>query len=134
MAVKRVFRYIAGTLDYKIVYGPASHPANFTTYSDSDYAGCPDTAKSTSGFVLLMGGGAVSWSSKLQTRVARSSTEAEYIAAESAGREMAFFRYVFEDMGYSVLQEFLLFSIVTILCYDLFHSSYSPHVLGGMWE
>jgi len=102
VAVKRVFRYIAGTLDYKIVYGPSSHPANFITYSDSDYAGCPDSAKSTSGFVLLMGGGAVSWSSKLQTRVARSSTEAEYIAAESAGREMAFFRYVFEDMGYTV--------------------------------
>jgi hypothetical protein len=57
-------------LDYKIVYGPSSHPANFTTYSDSDYA---DTAKSTSGFVLLMG-----------------------------GREMAFFRYVFQDMGYLV--------------------------------
>ena len=44
----------------------------------------------------------MSWSSKLQTCVARSSTEAEYIAAESAGREMSFFRYVFQDMGYSV--------------------------------
>jgi hypothetical protein len=49
-----------------------------------------------------MGGAAVSWSSKLQTRVARSSTESEYVAAESASREMAFFRYVLEDLGYSV--------------------------------
>jgi hypothetical protein len=87
VAVKRVLRYIAGTLDYKLVYGPSSHPINFLTYSDADYAGCPDTAKSTSGYVVLM---------------AHSSTKSEYVAAESASREMAFFHYVLEDLGYSV--------------------------------
>jgi len=44
-------------------------------------------------FVLLMGGGAVSWSSKLQSRVARSTTEAEFIAGESCTRDMAFLGY-----------------------------------------
>ena len=103
-AVKRAFRYIAGTLDYKLTYGPSPHPTHFLTYSDADYAGCPDTAKSTSGYVLLMGGAAVSWSSKLQTRVARSSTESEYVAGESASREMAFFHHILTDMGYQVPQ------------------------------
>ena len=54
-AVKHVFRYIAGTLDYRLTYGPSPHPTHFLTCSDADYAGCFDTAKSTSGYVLLMG-------------------------------------------------------------------------------
>jgi hypothetical protein len=57
---------------------------------NADYAGDVESAKSTTGFVLLMGGGAVSWSSKLQSR-ARSTTEAEFIAGESCTRDMAFF-------------------------------------------
>jgi hypothetical protein len=89
-------------MDYKLVYGPSSHPANFITYSDADYAGDPDTAKSTTGYALLMGGAAVAWSSKLQTRVARSTTESEYMAGEAASREIAFFRYIFEDLGFKV--------------------------------
>jgi hypothetical protein len=101
-AVKRLFRYIRGTMDYKLIYGPSSHPANFITYSDADYAGDPDTAKSTTGYALLMGGAAVAWSSKLQTRVARSTTESEYMAGEAASREIAFFRYIFEDLGFKV--------------------------------
>jgi hypothetical protein len=101
-AIKRVFRYIKGTLDHSLVYDSSSHPCNFVTYSDADHAGCPDTAKSTGGYVVLMGGGAVSWSSKLQTRVARSSTESEYMAAESASREMAFFKHVFSDFGFTI--------------------------------
>ena len=101
-AVKHLLRYIKGTMDYKLTYGASPHPTQFVTYSDADYAGDLDGAKSTSGWVVLMGGGAVSWSSKLQTRVALSTTESEYIAAESASREMAFLRFVLEDLGYSV--------------------------------
>jgi hypothetical protein len=52
--------------------------------------------------MLLMGGGAVSWSSKLQSCVAHSTTEAEFIAGESCTRDMAFFQYILEDLGYNI--------------------------------
>ena len=90
-------------MDYKLRYGPHPHPTAFASFSDADYAGDVDSAKSTTGFVLLMGGGAVSWSSKLQSRVARSTTEAEFIAGESCTRDMAFFRYILEDLGYNMV-------------------------------
>jgi hypothetical protein len=101
-AVKHLLRYIKGTMGYKITYGPSPHPTAYLSFSDADYAGEIEGARSTSGWVILMGGGAVSWSSKLQTQVARSTTESEYIAGESATREMAFFRHVLEDIGYKV--------------------------------
>jgi hypothetical protein len=49
-----------------------------------------------------MGGGAVSWSSKLQFCIARSTTEAEVIASESCTQDMAFFWYIVEDLGYKI--------------------------------
>jgi hypothetical protein len=101
-AVKHVLRYIKGTLDYKLTYGPSAHPVDFKTFSDADFARDPDKGKSTTGWVILMAGGAVSWCSKLQTRTAQSTTEAEYVAAESARREMAFFTHVFGDLHYPV--------------------------------
>ena len=101
-AVKRLLRYIKGTVDFKLTYGPSPHPTKFQTFSDADYAGDIDSAKSTGGYVVMMGGAAVAWSSKLQTRVARSTTESEYMAAEAASREMAFFRFIFADLGFPV--------------------------------
>ena len=101
-AVKHLLCYIKGTMDYKLQYGPHPHPTAFASFSDTDYAGDADSAKSTTGFVLLMGGGAVSWSSKLQSRVACSTTEAEFIAGGTCTRDMAFFRYIFEDLGYKI--------------------------------
>ena len=59
----------------------------FTAFSDADHAGNPDNAKSTGGYALLIGGGAVSWSSRLQPLIALSTTEAEYISATAAGQE-----------------------------------------------
>lgn len=101
-AVKHLLRYINTTIDYKLTYGGSPLSTDFVTYSDADFARDPIGGKSTSGWVLLMAGAAISWSSKLQTRVAQSTTEAEYVAAESASREMAFLRHVLEDLHYPV--------------------------------
>jgi len=60
IAVKHLLHYIKGTIDYKLHYGPHPHPAAFASFSDADFAGDVNSAKSTTGFVLLMGGGAVS--------------------------------------------------------------------------
>ncbi|KNZ81205.1 Copia protein [Termitomyces sp. J132] len=80
-ALLHVLAYIKGTLDYKIVYskelGGSIKP---TGYVDSDYGGDLDTRRSTTGYVFLMAGGPVSWSSKRQQTVALSTTEAEYMA------------------------------------------------------
>jgi len=101
-AVKHLLRYIKGTLDYRLHYGSCPHPAAFASFSDANFAGDIDSAKSTTGFVILMGGGAVSRSSKLQSRVARSTTQAEFIAGESCTRDMAFFQNTLEDLGYKI--------------------------------
>ena len=84
-AVKHLFRYLKGTLDYRLSYSPdPTFTSLFTTYSDADHGGCKDTGRSTGAYVVKMGTGAVSWSSKLQPIVAKSTTEAEYVAANSA--------------------------------------------------
>ena len=53
-------------------------------FSDADYAGCMDDKKSTSGYIFMMAGGAVSWKSVKQTLTASSTMEAEYIACYEA--------------------------------------------------
>jgi len=86
IAIKRVLRYINGTKNHGILYD-RSLPINLKGYSDSDWAGCRNSRKSTSGYIFLVAGGAVSWRSKRQTCVALSSCEAEYVAMCLATRE-----------------------------------------------
>ncbi|CDO76041.1 hypothetical protein BN946_scf184948.g1 [Trametes cinnabarina] len=101
-AVKHLFRYIKGTLDYKLTYSPSSSDELFTSYTDADHAGCPDTGRSTSGYVIKMGTGAISWSSRLQSIVALSTTEAEFVAAVSAGQEVLWLRNLLTEFGFDV--------------------------------
>ena len=76
-AVKHVFCYLRGTLDWGISYTRSG--GGFVGYTDSDWADNRPTRKSTSGGVFMLAGGPVSWQSKLQSVVALSSTEAEYL-------------------------------------------------------
>jgi len=102
-AVKHLFRYLKGTLDYKLTYAP--DPTNtelFTTFTDADHAGNPDNGRSTGGYAVKMGTGAISWCSKLQSIVALSTTEAEYVAATSAGQEILWLRNLFKELGYTL--------------------------------
>jgi hypothetical protein len=58
-----------------------------------------DDCKSTSGYVFVSGGGAITWQSKKQTTVALSSTKAEYVALSKAGREACWLRSLYEELG-----------------------------------
>ena len=100
-AVKHLFRYLKGSLDYKLVYGPSDSPQLFTTYTDADHGGNPDNGRSTGGYAIIMGGGAVSWSSRLQPVVSLSTTEAEYIAAVEAGKEIIWMRNLLTEFGFN---------------------------------
>ncbi|TFY53990.1 hypothetical protein EVG20_g9889 [Dentipellis fragilis] len=105
-AVKHLFRYLKGTLDLKLAYGGPSFSAApkelFSAYSDADHGGNPDNGRSTSGYVLHIGAGAVSWSSKLQPFVTKSTTEAEYVAGVDAGSEVLWMRNLLTEYGYRV--------------------------------
>ena len=72
-------------------------------YSDADWGGDLAERKSTSGYVFLLAGGAISWSSKKQSTVALSTTEAEYIAMCHASKEAIWLRQLLADINYKIL-------------------------------
>jgi hypothetical protein len=97
VAGKRVLRYLAGTRDVGLVYGSAGlKPA---VYADASWGDDRDTGRSTTVYVVMLGGGAISWGSRLQPTVALSSTEAEYMALCSATQEAIHVRRLLADMG-----------------------------------
>ena len=103
-ALKRILRYLAGTKSYGIVYSnsPESttdNPNIFSGYADAAFAN-QDDCKSTSGYVFIASGGAITWRSKKQSMVAQSSTEAEYIALAESAREACWLRNLYEELGY----------------------------------
>ena len=74
-----IIGYIKNTMDYGLTYSQDCDLSP-TAFSDADYRGCWDTQQSTSGYIFIMTGGAVTWSSKRQNTVALSTIEAEYVA------------------------------------------------------
>ena len=74
-----VIGYIKNTVDYGLTY-LRDADLSPTTFVDANYGGCRDTHRSTSGYVFMMAGGAVTWSSKRQATIALSTVEAEYVA------------------------------------------------------
>ena len=101
-AVKHVFRYLSGTIDYELEYGPDPSANDLiTVMSDSDLGGNKDNGKSTTGYIIKVGSGVVSWCSKLQPVVTLSSTEAEFVAANATGKEVKAIRSLLHDLGYT---------------------------------
>jgi hypothetical protein len=76
-AAKPILWYLQGTLDHGLLLRRAS-TSNLVVYTNADWAGCPDTRRSISGYTMFLGDNIVSWSSKRQNVVSRSSVEAEY--------------------------------------------------------
>ncbi|GFZ14648.1 hypothetical protein Acr_24g0008380 [Actinidia rufa] len=95
--VKRILRYIQGTLAHGLQFTRGSFTLN--AYVDSDWAGDPFNRRSTTGYCVFLGPNIISWSAKKQPTVARSSTEAEYIAIAQAAAELAWLRMLLTGLG-----------------------------------
>ncbi|KAF7776722.1 hypothetical protein Agabi119p4_5115 [Agaricus bisporus var. burnettii] len=100
LAVKHLFRYLIGTMHYKLVYRASDSEELFTTYSDASHGACKATGRATGGYVTLVSGAAVGWSSKRQPFVTLSSTEAEFVAAVEAGKEIKWTRNILTEFGF----------------------------------
>ncbi|GJZ45130.1 ribonuclease H-like domain-containing protein [Tanacetum coccineum] len=90
-ALKRILRYVRGTLDYGLQLFSSS-TTDLVAYSDADWAGCPTTRRSTSGYCVFLGNNLLSWSSKRQPTLSRSSAEAEYRGVANAVAETCWLR------------------------------------------
>ena len=88
-AVKRVFRYLAGTRNVSLMYHrlSTSVPLMLTGFSDADYASCRDTRRSVTGYVFMLNGCAISWLSKKQSSISASTTESEYMALSTTAQQ-----------------------------------------------
>ncbi|GAA0148446.1 transmembrane signal receptor [Lithospermum erythrorhizon] len=93
IAAKHILRYLAGSPTSGLHLFGYSSPT-ITAYSDSDWAGCPTTRRSTTRFCVFLASSFISWSSKKQPTVARSSSEAEYRALASTAAEVTGFQYL----------------------------------------
>ena len=97
LAVKRVLRYVKGTLNYGLLYSKQGN-SKCVGYSDADWAGDFTDRKSTSGYCFQLCGAAISWNSSKQSCVALSTAEAEYVALSSAAQEAAWLVYLLSDL------------------------------------
>jgi hypothetical protein len=99
-ALECTLRYLKATSDQRLVFQRGTPGGTILhSFVDTDWASDVNNCKSMSGFVFMLGGTAVSWSSKKQTSVALSSTEAEYIAAAHAMKEVVWLRRLLIELG-----------------------------------
>ena len=108
-AVKRILRYLNGSRQLGLLYKANTLSEEIAGFSDADWAGDVGDRKSTSGYVFLLGGAAVSWKSTKQTTVALSTAEAEYIALSTASQEAIWLQQLMSDLSKKTLQEMIIY-------------------------
>ena len=100
-AVKRILRYLQGTLHLKLTYSFGASSQGIGAlhgFCDADFGGDIDSRRSTTGYAMLFGPALVAWSSRLQPTVAQSSTEAEYMALSECVNEVTWLRNLYTDL------------------------------------
>jgi hypothetical protein len=97
---KQVLRYLKGTIDFVLHYTLGS--LHLSGFYDSDWAGNSDDRRSTTGFGIFLGSNLISWSSKKQHVVSRSSTEVEYRAMALTTSDLYWLRMLFQELQVSL--------------------------------
>jgi len=114
--VKRILRYVRGTCVLGLHLRPSTK-LDLVAYSDADWSGCPDTRRSTSGFCIFLGDAMVSWSSKRQITVSRSSAEAEYRGVANAVAECTWLRQLLGELDCTLTKGTVVFCDNVSACY-----------------
>jgi hypothetical protein len=131
-ALERVMRYLKGTSTYGLHY--TGYTAVLEGYSDSNWISDADESKATSGYIFTIGGAAVSWRSRKQTILTKSTMEAELVALESATTEVEWLKELLMDlpMVAKPVPAILLHcdnqSVITIVGNAKENSKFSRHV------
>lgn len=97
-AVMRILRYLKATPGQGILLAKEGG-TNLVAYSDSDWLGCPLSRRSRTGYIILLGGAPISWKTKKQSVVSRSSAEAEYRAMASTVNEVIWLRWLLHELN-----------------------------------
>ncbi|XP_038984402.1 secreted RxLR effector protein 161-like [Phoenix dactylifera] len=100
-AVKWIFRYLRSTTDHGIMFVRQQDDPSVVGYVDADYAGDLDDRRSTTGYVFTLAGGPISWRSMVQSLVALSTTESEYMAVAEAAKEALWLTGLVQGAGCS---------------------------------
>nr|GEX35912.1 zinc finger, CCHC-type [Tanacetum cinerariifolium] len=96
-AIIRVFKYLRGTKDYGLSY--VGYPTVLEVYSDASWINHVEDSSSTSRWMFLLGGGAISWASKKQTCITSSTMEFEFVALAIAGKETEWLRNLIHEIS-----------------------------------
>jgi hypothetical protein len=96
-AMKRILRYLQGTPDYGVLIRHSSS-SDLVVYTNTDWAGCLDTHRSTSGYAVFLRDNLILWSAKRQTVVSHSSADAEYRAIANGVAEATWLRQLLHEL------------------------------------
>ncbi|GJS68343.1 hypothetical protein Tco_0682908 [Tanacetum coccineum] len=95
-AITRVFKYLKGTMNYGLSY--VGYPSVLKAYLDASWINHVEDSSSTSGWVFLLGGGAISWAFKKQTCITSSTMESEFVALAAIGKEAEWLRNLIHEI------------------------------------
>lgn len=128
--VKRILHYIHGTINHRLTLRKTQ---KFFLYasSNANWAGCPQTRRSTTGYCTFLGPNYISWCAKKQATVSHSSTEAEYKAMAHIAAELTWLTYLLLDINIPLPQPPVIFcdnlSALYMIVNPVFHSQ-SKHI------
>ena len=108
IAVKRVLRYIKGTIDHDVLLPKKSKnnsDVEVHGYTDSNFCGDQDEKKSITGYIFMIEGAPISWSSRKQSIMALSSCEAEYVVASYAACQASWIKILLEELNNGIKDE-----------------------------
>jgi len=128
--LKRLLRYLKNTINFGIMLQTPS-TTNLLAYTDADWGGNADDRTSTSTYIIFLEGNPMSWLSKKQKTVARSSTEAEYRAVATSTTEIMWLTNLLKELGItrSAPPKIMCDNIpATYLCYNLVLHSRMKHI------